>query len=257
MDFLQKIMAEIGIAPIKINLITDGREFRQGEEMKGRLVIYSGSSDVTVDSILLKLKIDAYQGHEHIVRTVNSVKIAEDYYVEAVTPSRELDFSYRLPYFIPITKDDIRHVFHVRLNIKNAVDPMTAVPVKILPSLEMEAVLGAFHRLGFRQTNDSGKMIRDHQQFGFYPTGFMVDKFNQIEVLFNQNKSNLYIYLEVDRKARGVSWLFTKALYLDENHLRFTVPSSTLVAGEQPDFDRATELLAGFIEQAYRGIGED
>ncbi|MFZ5639792.1 MAG: sporulation protein [Bacillota bacterium] len=106
--------------------------------------------------------------------------------------------------------------------------------------------------LNFQHRPNSGEMVRDHQQFAFYPTGFMRDRFNELEILFNQNKNNLYLYLEIDRRARGISWLFTKALYLDENHHRFTVPLTDLVTGGHPDLERATELMVTFIEQVYR-----
>lgn len=252
MDLLKGIMSGIGMTPARVKLIPEQQEFRQGEDMKGKLVVYSGSSDVAVDMIYLQLKIDAYQEREHIVRVVKSVKIAESFIIEADAPPTEHSFSFRLPYFIPVSTDRIKYTCYVGLDVKNALDPHDAVPVRILPSLEMEAILGALERLGFLHRPESGAMVRDHQQFAFYPTGFMRDRFNELEILFNQNKINLYLYLEIDRRARGISWLFTKALYLDENHHRFTIPSAELVTAGHPDWERATELLIPFIEQVYR-----
>ncbi len=251
MDILRGIMNVIGIGPARVKLVPGRQEYRQGEDMKGRLIIFSGHTDAAVDMIYLHLKIDTYQGNEHIIRTLHSSKIDDSFIIKANSPEKEYSFSYRLPYFILISTAQINYTFHTGLDIKHALDPHDAVPVRILPSLELEAVFGALCRLGFLHTPDSGGLVHDHQQFAFYPTSFMRGKVNELEMMFNQNKNNLYIYIEIDRKARGVSWMFTKALYLDENHTRFAVPVSELVKEGQPDIEKACLLLAGFIEQVY------
>lgn len=251
MGILQKVMSSIGIGAIRVELIPQQQEYRLGEEIRGHLVIFSGDSDHTVENVYVRLRLDARQGNEHIVRIVHTVYITERLTVQAHSPQREFCFAFPLPYYIPVSANHIRYTLSVCLDIKNALNPCVVKTVQIKPSLEMEAVLGALERIGFVTKPDSGEMEHDHQKFAFYPTKFMRGKMEELEIMFNQNKNNLFIYLEIDRKARGLAGLFKESMIRDEKHSRFTVPSSELVTGGRPNPEGTARLLAAFIEQAY------
>jgi len=247
-------MASVGIGAARVDLIPDRQEYRLGEELKGKLVVFSGDLDQQVDMIYLHLKMEARQGDEHIVRNLDSVKITDGFTIAANSPQREFTFSYRLPYGIPVSSSRIRYTLSVGMDIKNALDPRDVEPVRILPSLEMEAVLGALDRMGFVHQHDSGELEHGRQKFEFYPTNFMRGKLDELEAAFIQNDNNLSVILEIDRKARGLSGLFMEALELDERHVRLTIPSSELVTGGRPNVEKAGQLLAAFIEQEYNKI---
>lgn len=254
MSFFKKVMASVGIGAARVDLIPDRQEYRLGEEMQGKLVIYSGDLDQTVDMIYLHLKMDTKQGDERIVRNVASVKITDGFTIQANSPRREFTFTYRLPYNIPVSSNRLRYTLSVGMDIKNALDPRDVEPVRILPSLEMEAVLGALNRMGFVHKYDSGEIDYGAQKFEFYPTNFMRGKLDDLEVTFSQNTNTLNLYLEIDRKARGLSGLFMEALELDERHTRLAIPASELVNGGRPDTERAAQLLKAFIQQEYDKI---
>jgi len=252
MGIFNELLSEIGLGSARVDLVLDRQEYRLGDEIKGKLVVHSGSLDKKVEMIYLHLKMDAKQGIEHLVRIVNSVQISDGFNIKANAPQKEYSFTYRLPYYTPVSAKHISYKLAISINTKNAAHPHNFVPVKILPSLEMEAVLKGLQQLGFVNKDGSEEMDHDHQNFVFRPTNFMQGKFDELEIMFNQNNSNLYLYLEIDRKARGLSWLFMKPLYLDERHSRFTIPASELVTNGLPNVERASKLLSSFIQQEFK-----
>ncbi|MDA8234108.1 MAG: sporulation protein [Clostridia bacterium] len=251
MGIFEKVMAGMGIGAARVEITLEKQVYRLGEEIEGKLIIHSGGEDQTVDKVYLNLKMDAKQRSEHIVRSATTAQIADGFTIKANSPPREINFLYRLPYYIPVSSNRIQYTLKVGLDIKNALDPYVMQPVQIRPSLEMEAILEALKGLGFVHTPDSGELERDTQIFAFYPSGFMQGKLAELEILFNQNKTNLYLYLELDRKAKGLSWLFMKPLYLDDKHSRFTIPSTELVAGGRPSIERASRMVTAFIQQEF------
>ena len=254
MSFLKKVMASVGIGAARVDLIPDRPEYRQGEDMTGRLVVFSGDLDQKVDMIYLHLRLEAKQEDQYIVRDVDSIKITDGFTIEAKAPQKEFTFSYRIPYSIPISSNRAKYTLSVGMDIKNAIDPRDVEHIRILPSLEMDAVLTALDRLGFVHKHDSGEMEHGRQKFEFYPTNFMRGKLDELEVTFTQNQSHLSMLMEIDRKARGLSGLFLEAMDLDEKHTRLSVSSGELVSGGRPDVEKAAQLLTSFIEREYNKI---
>lgn len=249
MGIFNDFLADFGLGLARVNIVLEQQAYRLGEEIKGKLIVHSGNIDQRIDMVYLHLKMDAKQGTEHLVRIVNSIQVSDGFFIKANSPLAEYSFTYRLPYYTPVTTARINYKLAISVNKKSAAHPHDFFPIRILPSMEMETVLKGLEQLGFITKANSGEMEHDHQNFVFYPTNFMQGKFNELEIMFNQNKSTLFLYLEIDRKAKGLTWLFIKPLYLDEQHNRFAIPASYLVTNGQPQVEKTSRLLSSFIQQ--------
>ncbi len=121
------------------------------------------------------------------------------------------------------------------LDIKNAVDPTDKDYLKVIPSPLAEAVLNVMEELGFRlrevECEEAPYRLRRRlpfvQEFEFVPiTGSFRSKLDEVElVFFPASLSETEIYMQVDRKARGLGGFLAEALEMDESHVHFTVRS--------------------------------
>lgn len=55
-------MADVGLGLARVDLVPGRQEYRLGDEIKGKLIVHSGSVDQRIDVIYLHLKMDAKQG---------------------------------------------------------------------------------------------------------------------------------------------------------------------------------------------------
>lgn len=254
MSFFKQMMAGIGIGASKVDLVLPKSSIRQGERFTGKLIIYSGDVEQQVDEIYLNLVMQTKKEDQHIVRTVDQQRIAGGFVIPAGSPQQELTFEYQIPYDIPISGHKCRYHFQLGLDIKNALDPKDTEYLNIEPSLEMEAVLQGLSNLGFRQQHDSGELEGHFQKFEFVPTGFMRGKLDEVEVIFRRGPQGLTLFMEIDKKSRGLFGALAESMDIDERRVNLTIPYHQLVVNGQPNISEVAQVLSRFIESEYQKI---
>ena len=156
---------------------------------------------------------------------------------------REFPFSLPVPHGTPLTLRGTDVWLVTDADIAGGVDPGDHDPVQILPSAEMETVIGAAQRLGFTLKGSEVEYIRGHlvQELSFLPP-YGQYRLTELELMMLPARGGLDLILEVDRRATGLSSLFTSEF---EQRGRWHVPASLLAGGP----DAVARELQGRIQR--------
>jgi len=249
----KKLLAGIGIGAAKVNLEIARRQVSLGESIEGVVKISGGSVDQQVEQINITLVLNSQYKHDDEFRNVRqeigTVKVAEGMLIKADSPEVVIPVRLQLPYDIPISRGRTRYHFVTNLDIKNAVDPKDVDDIIILPNSYMQMVFDALSMLGFRDKPSSGDYNGRFQQFEYKPTRFMARELDELEMYLTASESELYIVMEIDKKTRGFLGKIADELDLDERHVSFTLPYSSMKSAEQ-----VAATLKEIIENEYRKI---
>jgi len=240
MSFVSKFLASIGIGSAKVDTRIFRSQLVPGGNVEGIVQIRGGNVEQSIGSIYLSL-LTTYlqkQGDNKVtVQTeIGRYRLTQSLVIQP-NEVKEIPFSFRLPLDTPITIGKTRVWVQTGLDIKNALDPSDQDYISIVPTPLMDAFLRSLNELGFYLRNadceQAKGIFRNRlpfiQEFEFVPaTGPFKGKLDELEVVFLPNDNGLQVLMEVDRKARGLAGLLTKALEMDESLVRFTVTERDL-----------------------------
>lgn len=143
-----------------------------------------------------------------------------------------------IPLDTPATLGNTKVWIHTGLDIKNAIDPSDKDYISVSPSPLAAGVLNAIYDLGFslRKVDCEAAPYRLRrrlpfvQEFEFVPTtGAYRGKLDEVEVMFYpQSDHKLEVFMQVDRRARGLSSLIAEAMDMDESFVNFNVTTDEL-----------------------------
>ncbi|MHB9094592.1 MAG: sporulation protein [Eubacteriales bacterium] len=247
----KNLMASIGIGSAKLRLQLLKSDLRQGEAVQGIVYVEGGKVTQKVDQLYFHLDISSHYEHNDKLHpfdsTLDTQISSQTFEIESNRFKTEIPFSYTVPLNIPITAGITKYEFVAGLDIKNAINPNDHVPVKILPCLEVEAILKALDRLGFRPTRDSGNYNGKVQWLEFRPTEFMRGKLDELEVAVKINLANVVLTMAIDKKGKGLTGILTETLDADEKHVSLTLPKDVLLSGSRPNVEAVEEALRDFL----------
>lgn len=241
MSFFNKILASVGIGSAKVDAKLSFSSIRVGDEVEGIIEVKGGNVEQSIDEIYLTINTN-YEKEEndrvfHKQAVISTVKLNEPF---VIMPGeiKTVPFRFELPLDTPITAGSIKVWLQTGVDIKGSVDPTDRDFVTILPNHMVEHILNAIKELGFTlrkvKNEEASYKLRKRlpfvQEFEFVPTkGSYYGKYDEVEVMFNQiNKEKIEVYIEVDRRARGISGFFSEALDLDETIVKFTLHEQEL-----------------------------
>jgi sporulation-control protein len=241
MSLFNKVFASIGIGSAKVDTILEKDTLMIGEEVKGVVNVKGGNVEQDIDSIYLSLHTTYIResNDRKYTDTLNlgTFKITESFTIKP-NESKQLPFTFLLPIDTPMTFGKTKVWIQTGLDIKNAVDPTDKDMIKIVPNPLISAVFHSLSDLGFQfRKADCEKApyffkqrLPIIQEFEFVPThGPFRGKLDELEIVFyNQSKDSTNIFMEVDRKARGISGLLAEALEIDESKISFQVTASDI-----------------------------
>jgi len=241
MSFFNKVFASVGIGSAKVDTKLEKETLTVGEDVKGVVEIRGGNVEQSIESIYLTLHTTYIRESNDRKYTdtaiIGKFKITESF---TVKPNEQLQFpfSFALPNDTPVTIGKTRVWIQTGLDIKNAVDPSDKDMIKIIPNPLMNSVLQSLTELGFRLRNaDCEKApyffkqrLPIIQEFEFVPTqGPFRGKLDELEIVFyNQTNHSAEIFMEVDRRARGLGGFLAEALEMDESKITFRVTSNDI-----------------------------
>lgn len=241
MSLFNKVFASIGIGAATVDTKLERDTLVPGEAVKGIVEIRGGSVEQQIDAIYLSLYTTYLKESDERKYTVNAlidqVRLNEPFVIKS-QETKQIPFSFELPIDTPISMGRTKIWVATGLDIKNAVDPSDKDFIKVVPNPLMEAVLSVVNDLGFRlrevECEEAPYRIRKRlpfvQEFEFVPiTGTYRGKLDELEIVFFPSSSTMTdIYMQVDRKARGLGGFLAEALEMDESHVHFTVSSGDL-----------------------------
>ncbi|MFE7061758.1 sporulation protein [Sutcliffiella sp. NPDC057660] len=246
MSFFNKALASIGIgaATVDTKLVND--RLVPGEEVKGIVEIKGGSTEQQIDTIYLSL-VTTYIKESNDTKvqkqaTIESIKLVDPFTI-GPNEKKEFPFHFVLPYETPVTMGNTKVWIQTGLDIKNAVDPSDRDFIDVMPSTIISAVLKAATDIGFRlrkvECEAAPYRLKTRQpfvqEFELVPTsGAYRGRLDEIEFMFlNQTDNQVDVWMQVDRKARGLGSFLSEALEMDESHVNFTVTKQDLPNMEQ------------------------
>ncbi|HZG84998.1 sporulation protein [Paenibacillus sp.] len=241
MSFFNRVMASIGIGAAQVDTVLEKNRYAPGELVRGVVKIKGGNVEQQVDSIYISVmtqyvkEVDdrkVYQSAE-----VAKTRVSEPFLVKPQAAS-EIPFSFELPLTTPLSVGRTPVWLKTGLDIKSAVDPTDDDKIEVVPNAAMQAVLDGVSELGFRLRNADceyaprfgyGAFV---QELEFVPmSGPYRGRLDELEVIMHPRGDSIDLFLQVDRRARGLAGLFSEALEMDETNVRFTLDAATLSRG--------------------------
>ncbi|ULL13210.1 sporulation protein SpoOM [Paenibacillus sp. H1-7] len=254
MSFFKKMLASVGIGSAKVDTQLHTERLAAGEEVQGVAVLAGGELEQQIDSLYLFVKTQ-------YIKEENDRKVTKEAIIDKILISsaftlganerREIPFRFVLSEQTPITLRRTPVWIETGLDIKMAVDPTDRDLIEVLPHSHMGTVLDALEDLGFRLreiTNDYsprlGQGLPFVQEFEFVPNaGPFRGLLDELEVLFFLKGDDLELFLQIDRRARGLGGFFSEAMGADESFIRFTIPGDQLRRGSGYIADQLQELI--------------
>lgn len=236
MALFNKVLAQIGIGAATVDAKLVKAQLTAGDKIEGTIEVYGGNTDQNIDCIYLRLyttyvrEVDDKKIKENVV--LNSFKINDPFTIQP-GETKAIPFSFDLPIDTPVTMGNTRVWVTTGLDIKNAIDPRDIDHVEVLPNPIIQASINAMSEIGFRlrqvECEEAPYRLRRRlpfmQEFEFVPTkGAFYGKLDEVELTFLPDGPNRFeVFMEVDRRARGIAGLFAEALDMDESIVRFHV----------------------------------
>ncbi|WP_442594177.1 sporulation protein [Neobacillus sp. D3-1R] len=241
MSFFNKVFASVGIGAAKVDTKLEKDTLTLGEQVKGVVQIQGGNIEQKVDEIYLSLNTTYVKESDDKKYTV-SAQIDRFRLVDSFTiqpnERKEIPFSFVLPNDTPISLGRTKVWVNTGLDIKSAVDPTDKDYIRVVPNPLMSGVFQAVEELGFRMREADcqqasyrlRKRLPFVQEFEFVPvSGPFRGRLDELElVFFTISNDQMDIYMQVDRKARGLAGFLSEALEMDETNIRISVSTNEL-----------------------------
>jgi sporulation-control protein len=236
MSFFNKVFASVGIGSAKVDTKLEKDTLTAGEQVKGIVEIQGGNVEQKVDEIYLSLHTTYIKESDDKKYTVSAMidrfRVVDSF---TIMPNerKELPFSFQLPLDTPISLGRTKIWVQTGLDIKNAVDPTDKDYIKVVPNSLISGVFQAVEDLGFRMREadcqEASYRLRKRlpfvQEFEFIATsGPFRGKLDELELVFHATSTDqMDVYMQVDRRARGLGGFLSESLGTDETNVRVTV----------------------------------
>jgi sporulation-control protein len=223
-----ELLTRIGIGSATVDTRLANATVVPGDTLRGEVVIQGGSAAQEINTLYLRI-MTRYKSDDH----THDLALASHTLAEPMTiqpgSSWQQTFEVQLPYTTPLTLKRTPVYVMTGLDITMALDPKDTDMLRVMPHPLQARFLQSLEELGFYLWQDelerhaswshSGGGIV--QELEFHPNGAYRNRLRELEVIFHLDESSLQVFLEIDRRARGLGLLFES---LNEHHssLRFT-----------------------------------
>lgn len=262
MSFINKMLSKLGVGSAAVDTELFNDVFIPEEFVRGTVTVKGGSVEQQIDSIYFKIKstyedeieFENSEGEEEEINITRTALIKEFQVSEPfiVKPNQiiKFDINFTLPIFTPVTAGKTKTWVETGLDIKMAVDPADKDYIHIQPHPLADAVLSSAMDMGLEvykvvcepAPRSMNMMTPFIQEFSLKPVeGHLKSRLEEIELIFRPMSNGFMVYMEVDRRAKGLSGRLAKMMGRDETMVRFTVNYENL--------DSLTLTLNNLIEQ--------
>ena len=241
MSFFDKVFASVGIGAASVDTKLEKDTYMPGETVQGVVEIKGGKVEQQIDEIYLSLNTTYLKESDdrkyNVTATIDRFRLTTPFTIRS-NERKEIPFTFQLPYDTPLSIGRSKVWVTTGLDIKGGVDPSDKDYLKVIPNQLMTAVFNAVDNLGFRireaDCEEAPRRLRGRlpfvQEFEFVPTsGLFRGKLDELEVVFlSSGNGTLDLMFQVDRRAKGLSGLFSEAMGMDETNVRLTVSNADL-----------------------------
>jgi sporulation-control protein len=241
MSFFNKVFASVGIGSAAVDTKLEKDTYMPGETVNGVVEIKGGKVDQQIDEIYLTLNTTYLRESDDKKYTVTAAierfRLTNPFPIRS-NEKKDIPFSFQLPFDTPLSIGRSKIWVTTGLDIKGGVDPSDKDYLKVVPNPLMSAVFNAIDNLGFRireaDCEEAPRRLRGRlpfvQEFEFVPTsGLFRGRLDELEVVFFPSGNGaLDIMFQVDRRARGLSGLFSEAMGADETNVRLSVSNADI-----------------------------
>ncbi|MEH7300716.1 sporulation protein [Neobacillus drentensis] len=241
MSFFDKVFASVGIGAASVDTKLEKDTYMPGETVQGVVEIKGGKVEQQIDEIYLSLNTTYLKESDdrkyNVTATIDRFRLTTPFTIRS-NERKEIPFTFQLPYDTPLSIGKSKVWVTTGLEIKGGVDPSDKDFLKVIPNQLMTAVFNAVDNLGFRireaDCEEAPRRLRGRlpfvQEFEFVPTsGLFPGKLDELEVVFlSSGNGTLDLMFQVDRRAKGLSGLFSEAMGMDETNVRLTVSNADL-----------------------------
>ncbi|MEH7437068.1 sporulation protein [Neobacillus drentensis] len=241
MSFFDKVFASVGIGAASVDTKLEKDTYMPGETVQGVVEIKGGKVEQQIDEIYLSLNTTYLKESDdrkyNVTATIDRFRLTTPFTIRS-NERKEIPFTFQLPYDTPLSIGRSKVWVTTGLDIKGGVDPSDKDYLKVIPNQLMTAVFNAVDNLGFRireaDCEEAPRRLRGRlpfvQEFEFVPTsGLFRGKLDELEVVFlSSGNGTLELMFQVDRRAKGLSGLFSEAMGMDETNVRLTVSNADI-----------------------------
>jgi sporulation-control protein len=254
MSMFRKVLSSIGIGSARVDLVLSESRYAAGEMIAGELKVEGGKVDQKIDQVYIKLLlISRYKKDgqmQQVSREFDHETITTGFEIAAGKKLQPIPVRYKLPEDIPISTSFTKYYLVTGLDVASAVDPTDSDLIEVLPGRRQAIVMQAIEEeLGFKRKPHTGEFNGRVQEFEYYPTDFMRGKLDELEVVYRPQPDGVRLYLEIDKKARGLIGMLASDMDLDERHVSVFIPDGLITVPSE-----VASRLADFIEREYRKI---
>ncbi len=252
MSFMKRMFSSVGIGSAKVDTILAENRFAPGDIIDAEVKITGGKVEQEIDDIYFSIcaTYEAEVDDDKVTRVVVLDKFkASDSFVIGPGDVVELDVSLQLPFETPLSLGKTKVWVETGLDIDNAVDPGDKDHIEVIPGQLVGALFDSLQDLGFKLVEAECEAVSAFrgeqpfvQEFEFKPHGGPFrGKLDELEVVCFPAEDDVEVFMEIDRKARGLGSFFSEMLDADESHVKFVFDTD--------DIPGLTDKINGIIAE--------
>jgi hypothetical protein len=203
---------------------------RQGNTVEGKIILAGGNIPQEAAQAYIHLEVTSYfdpgTGEKMFTDTLDSLLIKCPLEIDGEHFWEEIPFFYTVPTGIPFSAGSTRYELISGLDIRDAINPVERLDIKILPIAEIEAVTTAIEKMGFLPQYPHGSFDGKVQRLVYKPPSDSPGKRGPITVNFRIVSSGIMICF---------------------NGSSYKLESASLLTGGYPDPDKAEALIKDYF----------
>lgn len=229
MSFFDKMKASIGIGAAKVDTKLEKDSYKQGETVKGNVFVLGGNTQQEVNGLYIHLMTQVLREQDDRKYlddvTLYKIKVSDAFVIEK-GEEKVIPFSMQLPYETPITIGDVSVWMKTEMDVTFALDPKDKDYINVVENETVSSFLKAIESIGFylnKVKNVPFKRSKTgvFQEFEYKPNGGPFQRsLDEVEIGFVADAQSVDLFIEVDRKARGLSGFLESAAGMDESKIR-------------------------------------
>lgn len=221
-----ELLTRIGIGSATVDTRLASAQVVPGGMLRGEVSIQGGSAAQEMSALYLRV-MTRYKTDEHTHDlTLAAHTLAAPMTIQPGSTWQQ-PFEVQLPYATPLTLKRTPVYVVTGADISMSLDPKDTDMLRVMPHPLQERFLQSLEQLGFYLWQDELERHAGWSQFGivqeleFHPNGVYRGRLRELEVIFHLDEAGLQVFLEIDRRARGLGLLF-ESLNEQRTSLRFT-----------------------------------
>lgn len=224
MSFFDKMKVSVGIGNAKVDTRIDKKKYTAGEEVTGHVFILGGKVDQEINNVFLnvvtKVEKETDDNTYYQNTTIHRVKVESSFTIKK-EQELEIPFSFILPIDTPITLGDVKVWINTELDVSFSIDPRDNDYIEVVANKTNSSVMQAMEEMGFKLRKVKSIPFRNSigvgQKLEYVPTHEYQNDLDELEIIFVTEPNGLSVYMEIDKKAKGLGGLINDALDMDES----------------------------------------